>query len=71
MDPERVQLIVADFWVHTYDLPCRLLSKKVIRDIGNFIGTYMEADPKNFDGNWKVSMRARITLDVTKPLKRK
>ena len=31
----------------------------------------MEADDKNFGGNWKVSMRARITLDVTKPLKRK
>ena len=50
VDPKRVQLIAADFWVHIYDLPCGLLSEKVIRDIGNFIGTYVEADPKNFDG---------------------
>ena len=69
LDPKNVKLLSTDFWVHIYDLPCGLLSEKVIRNIGNFIGTFVEADPKKFDDNWKVSIRAQITLNVTKPLK--
>ena len=32
----------------------------MVKDIGNFIGSYMEADPKSFDGGWKVYERIRV-----------
>ena len=47
------------------------MSEKVACDIGNFISTYVEADPKNFDDAWSSYMRICVLLDVRKPLKRK
>ena len=37
-----------------YDRSISLSSEGVIQDAGNFIGTYMETDSKNFDGNWQL-----------------
>lgn len=32
---------------------------------------FVETDPKNFTGLWRDYLRIRVTLDVTKPLKRR
>lgn len=44
------------------------MSQKVGRGIGSCIGTYVESDPKNFNGGWKPFMQVRVLLDVRKPL---
>ena len=60
-----------DVWVHIIDLPCGFLAERVVRDIRNFIGAFVEVDPRNFDGEWKEYARVRVSLDVRKPLKRR
>ena len=52
-------------------MPIGLQSKRVLRDVGNFIGVFVESDPKNLDGNWKTYMRIRVALDIRKPVERK
>ena len=61
----------ASFWVQAYDLPCGFMSKKVAKDIGNFIRNFLEADPNNFTGSWRNYLRIRVSIDVKKPLVRK
>ena len=54
-----------------YDLPCGFMSEKVAKEIGKFIGVYIEADAKNFNGIWRNFMRIRVAIDVRKPLKKR
>ena len=49
--PQDVVLREASFWVQAFDLPCGFMSEKVARDIGNFVGMFIESDPNNFI-NW-------------------
>lgn len=39
--------------------------------MGNYIGTFVKADPTSFDGPWKAYVRIRVTMNVLKPIKRK
>ena len=39
--------------------------------VGNYIGIFIEANPKSFDGEWKVYVRIRVFLDIRKPLRRR
>ena len=47
------------------------MSEKVGKEIGNFIGKFVEADANNFSGIWHNYMRIRVAIDVRSPLKRR
>ena len=61
----------ADIWVQLHDLQPGFKTEKVCQDLGNFIGTFVESDSKNFMGLWREYLRIRVTLDVNQPLKRR
>uniref|UniRef100_A0A803PEU0 CCHC-type domain-containing protein n=1 Tax=Cannabis sativa TaxID=3483 RepID=A0A803PEU0_CANSA len=70
-DPKRVVLNHLDIWVQIHGLQPGFKSDSVVENLGNFIGTYVKANPKNFQNVWRDYMRVRVTLDITVPLKRR
>lgn len=48
--PHAVTLHQASFWVQILNLPVGFMSKKVLRSIGNYIGTFEEFDVNNLIG---------------------
>ncbi|WOG99984.1 hypothetical protein DCAR_0519340 [Daucus carota subsp. sativus] len=70
-DAHQVLLNNMDIWVQVHDIPRGFISENILKSIGAFIGTYVKSDPVNFDGTWKSFVRIRVTLDVTKPIKRR
>ncbi|KAM7462720.1 hypothetical protein LguiA_030841 [Lonicera macranthoides] len=69
VSPHQVQLFHAEFWVQVYNLPVGFMSEKVAEHIGNYIGTFVEADRNNFNGGRREFMRIRVSLDIRKSLK--
>lgn len=68
---EDVILTHVSFWVQVHGLPSGFMSEKVAQAMGNFVGVFEKADPRNFDGGRKDFMRVRVRLDRTQPLKRR
>nr|GMC77707.1 uncharacterized protein LOC109173053 [Ipomoea batatas] len=66
--PLAMNLDCADFWIQVHDLPPGFFSAKTTEAIGNFIGTFVSIDESNFDGWWKMFLRIRVRIDITKPL---
>ena len=54
-----------------YNLPVGFMSGKILKDIGNYIGVFVESDENNLISIWRNYMRIRVTIDVRKPLKRR
>ncbi|KAK6144775.1 hypothetical protein DH2020_021595 [Rehmannia glutinosa] len=69
--PSKVLLFNVEIWVQVYDLPFGFMTEKVGESIGNFIGSYVEADQHSFSGVWQNYMRIRVAFDVRTPLKRR
>lgn len=46
------------------------MSESVGKQLGNFIGTFVEYDISNNSELWRTYMRIKVTIDVRKPLKR-
>lgn len=67
----QAELYETSIWVQLHDIPIGFMSQRVCTDIGNFIGSYIEADPANFSGEWRNFLRVRVSMDVRKPLKRR
>uniref|UniRef100_A0A199UAY2 CCHC-type domain-containing protein n=1 Tax=Manihot esculenta TaxID=3983 RepID=A0A199UAY2_MANES len=70
-NPRQVELTKLAMWVQVHDVPLGFWSEKYAQDIGNFIGSFIAADPKNFTQVWHEYMRIRVDVDVRLPLKRK
>lgn len=70
-DPHLVSLNSMDIWVQVYDLPKEMVSDSILRSIGNYVGSFVKADPANISGGWRMYMRVRVTMDISKPLKRR
>ncbi|XP_074326882.1 uncharacterized protein LOC141664827 [Apium graveolens] len=70
-DAHLVRLNRMDIWVQIYDLPTGMLSERILKSIGDYIGVFIKADSQNVKGGWKLFVRIRVTMDVDKPLKRK
>lgn len=68
--PTSVPLFHAIFWVQIHDVPIGYMTRKVGEIFGNFIGEFVEYDPKNSSVFWKAFIRIRVKVDVRKPLKR-
>lgn len=70
-DPLIVPLNQIDMWVQIYDIPRGFLSENILKSVGSSIGTYIKTDPSTFVGGWKQYVRIRVSLNITKPLKRR
>lgn len=60
-----------DVWIQVYDVPMGMMSEKLLQTMGNIIGEFVKSDPMNLIDGWKLYARIRVTMDVTKPLKRR
>lgn len=69
--PRRVSLNKLDLWVQIHELRPGFMSEKIFKEVGNYIGEFVESCRNNFKGAWKEYMRVRVTVDITKPLKRR
>lgn len=68
--PQTVPLLSVPFWVRIHDVPTAFMTERVGKDLGNFIGEFLEYDVKNSSNHLRQYMRIRVLLNVTKPLKR-
>ncbi|XP_074323953.1 uncharacterized protein At4g02000-like [Apium graveolens] len=69
--PRNISLNKLELWVQVYDLRVGFMSERVPKEIGNYIGSFVESCSKNFTGTWWEYLRVRVSIDVTQPLKRK
>lgn len=70
-NPGDVSLNTMDLWIQIHDLKPGFMSENVIMEVGNFIGKYVESCKSNFKEVWRGYMRVRVSLDLSKPLKRR
>ncbi|WOH12303.1 hypothetical protein DCAR_0831805 [Daucus carota subsp. sativus] len=47
------------------------MSQRVVIDVGNYIGKFVESDENNFVGVWREFLRVRVAIPLDKPLKRR
>ncbi|XP_074377829.1 uncharacterized protein LOC141719355 [Apium graveolens] len=70
-NPRSVPLNTMDMWIQVYDLKVGFMTERLITEVGNNIGKFVASCPTNFSGVWRDYFRVRVTIDVTKPLKRR
>ena len=68
--PNLSPLNYIDIWVQVFDLPSSCMSESVGKQLGNYIGSFLEYDTNNIGESLKKYMRLRVTMDVRPPLKR-
>jgi len=66
--PEQVPLNTVPFWIQVYNLPVGYMAETVGRNVGNYVGEFLEYDEKNNSNFWRQYMRIRVMVDVRKPL---
>ncbi|KAL0430337.1 UNVERIFIED_CONTAM: hypothetical protein Sradi_0659700 [Sesamum radiatum] len=69
-NPQDVNLDWAAFHVHVHGLPLSKMSKDMARFIGDYLGRFIDVDADSAGHVWGSSMRLRVSLDVSKPLRR-
>lgn len=70
--PEEVVLDSLDYWVQIHNLPTMFANTEFVEKIGNYVGTFISADPNNFGGTWNSSFfRIRVSLKINEALKRR
>lgn len=60
-----------DIWVQLHGMSNDFMSQKVVKDIGNYIGTFIESDVNNFMGVWREYLRVRVSIQPDVPIKRR
>ena len=68
--PNQIPLNSIDIWVQIFDLPSSCMSESVGKQLGNYLGSFLEYDTSNNGGSLKEYMRLRVSMDVRPPLKR-
>jgi hypothetical protein len=68
--PQSVPLNHIPFWVQVHDVPAGCMSQTAGKQLGNFIGEYMEYDEKKNSNFLATYMSIRVLIDVRKPLAR-
>lgn len=68
--PESVSLNMEDFWVQIHSLLVGLRSEAILSTMGNFIGSLVKTDGRNFYGSMYSFFRIRVAIDVTKPMQK-
>ncbi|KAL0383104.1 UNVERIFIED_CONTAM: hypothetical protein Scaly_0597700 [Sesamum calycinum] len=69
-NPQEVNLDWAEFHTHVHGLPLSKMSKEMAVFIGNHLGKFVDVDMDDAGHVWGSHMRIRVSIDVTKPLKR-
>nr|DAD30367.1 TPA_asm: hypothetical protein HUJ06_009218 [Nelumbo nucifera] len=67
--PNQIPLFHVDYWVQVYDLLVGFMSVNMEKQLGNFIGEFVEYDDNNNSGLWRNFMSIKVRLDVRNPLK--
>lgn len=57
--------------MQVHDLKVGFMSERILQGIGNYVGHFIESCPSNFVGVWREYMRVRVTINMSKPLKRR
>ncbi|MBA0717081.1 hypothetical protein Golax_004923, partial [Gossypium laxum] len=63
-DSLTVQLTEVDFWIIIHDFSHGFISKVVVRQLGNFIGKFLEYDTSTIQLGYKGIIRLRVTVKV-------
>ncbi|KAM6592919.1 hypothetical protein CsatA_000622 [Cannabis sativa] len=71
VNPITIPLNKIELWVQLHNLSIGFMSEKVIRGVGNYIGTFIKSDPNNFSRVWRDYLRIRVKIPLEKPLKKK
>ncbi|KAL0426829.1 UNVERIFIED_CONTAM: hypothetical protein Slati_2857700 [Sesamum latifolium] len=69
-DPKWVDLSHCDFHIHVHGLPLGKMTKEMASFIGNKLGQFKDVDLDSKGDVWGTSIRIRVSIDITKPLKR-
>ncbi|WOG81854.1 hypothetical protein DCAR_0101008 [Daucus carota subsp. sativus] len=69
-NPRFVEINKLDFWVQLHDLQPGFMSERVCKEVGNYIGEFLESDGNNFIGVWRDYLRIRVRMQIDKPIKR-
>lgn len=70
-NPLQVPLLLVCFWLQVHELPPSFFSEQLARQLGDFVGAFMEYDTKSLGRGFIRYMRTRVLIDVRQPLKRK
>ncbi|MFQ6669008.1 hypothetical protein Gotur_034431 [Gossypium turneri] len=70
-DSLKVSLIFSNFWVQIHDVPPGYFSEALTRQMGDFIGKFLEYDGANLGRGVQNHLRIRIQMDVRRHLRRK
>lgn len=71
MDPRTLSINNLEIWVQLHGLGTGFMSQRVVTDIGNHIGKFVETDANNFVGVWREHFRVRVSIPLDVPLKRR
>lgn len=66
-----VKLTELFIWVQVYDVPIGFHSEYVMKSVGNYVGRFMESDPRNLQRMSRNFLRIKVALDIQRPLKAK
>lgn len=69
-DVKKQKLNQASFWVQIHDVPIMCMSKEMALELGNVIGKVEEVETDAARECFGQFLRLRISVDVTKPLKK-
>lgn len=58
-----------DLWVQLHGMHAGFMSQRVVKDVGNYIGKFIESDDNNFVGVLREYLRVRVTIDLNMSLK--
>ncbi|XP_058756011.1 uncharacterized protein LOC131629230 [Vicia villosa] len=67
--PADTDLHTGAFWVRIYELPLALRIEAMAKKLGNILGEFVEADPKEAYRNGRF-LHVKVKVDLKKPLKR-
>lgn len=52
-NPRCVKLNAMDLWVQIHDLKVGFITKRIVKEIENYIGAFVSSCPSNFVGVWR------------------
>ncbi|KAM6602001.1 hypothetical protein CsatA_021610 [Cannabis sativa] len=69
-NPRCITPVELTYWVQIHGLIAGFRSETVLKDLGNYIGSYVKMDQNNFAGGWRDYLRIRVRIRVDAPLKK-
>lgn len=70
-NPRTLAINKLDICVQFHDMETGFMSQRVVKDIGDYVGKFVESDTNNFVGVWREYLRVRVTISLDVPLKRR